>query len=253
MTAQPATPTPAPGGVSLEEYVYAVSRVAGGPAGGPWREWVLVDEDELVLAVFSSRESAVDELNARFDMQPSLVERLRLVAHCNAYKPFDEWPRGGSVAERAGALARHLSNTDEPSDDAVAECVRAHFLRGEAGWAHIGGERRRSVELWWYARGGEHEPVGLVIERAEEGAWQLLLDGRSRGLTERQLHRRIARVMRRLGDDRWSETEVASVGCDDVFGRSADELYGPAALYVRAQLMLADELHVAEPLGQAWP
>lgn len=242
--------------VALPDYAYAVARVAGRSPDGrrhPWREWVLVDEDDAVLEVFGSRKPAVAELNERFDADPTTVECLRLVVMEHGRCAYEEWPRGGSPAERAGAFARHLVCTHPLGDDDVCEWVRGYFLRGELGRAHIAGEERRSVELWWYACGGEHHPVGLLVERLEEGAWQLLLDGRTRGLTQAQLHRRIAQVMRALGDDRWTEVEVARVADKLAADNSVTEALGPAALFVQAQLRLADELHVTAPLGRAWP
>jgi hypothetical protein len=242
------------GAVSLDAYAYGVARV-NGPVGAGlaqvWGEWVLVDQDEVVLEVFPGPALAVDDLNARFDADASLVSRLRLVVLDNGRHAFDAWPRGGSAAERAGALASHMSGA-ELTDAQVAERTRRHFLRGELGSAHIAGEELRSVELWWYDDGAR-EPVGVLVERVEELAWQLLLDGRARGLTEWQLHRRVAQVMVALGDERWTEDLVAQVAADVARGRSATERFGPAAVCVEAQLQLARELHIMDPLGRSWP
>jgi hypothetical protein len=242
--------------INLTDYAYAASRAGGHHPSGlrRWsREWVLVTGHDLVLEVFESREGAVAELNDRFDADPTTVERMRLVVLDNGRVAREEWPRGGSATERAGALARHLSVNLTLGDDQVGDDVRAHYLRGEVGWTYIAGERRRSVELWWYTGDGEHDPVGLLVERFDEGAWQLLLDGRSRGLTETGLDARIQQVMEALGDDRWSHAAIDEVRCGMAVGRPAIESLGPAGVCVEAQLMLAAALHVTEPLGRMWP
>jgi hypothetical protein len=239
-------------GVTLDAYAARVRASAASGSGRQWREWVLVDEDERVLEVFAWPEPAIEDVNARFDLDPAVVGSLRLVVLDNGRPSFDAWPRGGTPLERAGALATEMSG-HELCDGDVLDWTRQHFLRGELGWTQIAGEKRRSVELWWYARDGEHDPVGLLVERSEEQAWQLLLDGRARGLEESQLHRRIAQVMTALGDERWTEELIALTAADLARGRAPTDRLGPAGLCVEAQLLLARELHVMEPLGRVWP
>jgi hypothetical protein len=133
------------GGITLRKYAFAASRGVGLASGTPWRgphEWLLVDKNEFVLETYRSGEQAVGELNVRFDNNPDLVQRLRLVLLEPTGVQHDEWPRGGSLAERAGALARQLSVNDALTDTELDDIVRAHFLRGEMGRTHLAGEQR---------------------------------------------------------------------------------------------------------------
>ena len=243
-----------PEALSLSEYAYAAAQRAGHSAQrhAPRWEWVLVDEREVVLAVFQSHSEAVTDLNSRFDADPATVFRLRMVLFDESGATHDEWPRGGSPVERAGALARHLAV--ELPDVELDAFVAAHYLRGERGWAYLAGEQRRCVELWWYAdSGGDPDPVGLLVERAEEGAWQFFVDGRGAGLSQSQVNQRVAQVMRGLGDERWTEVEVAGVAERVAAGTDPTYVLGPAAVCVQAALSLAEALHATEPLGTRFP
>lgn len=250
-----ASPETGSRGVTLREYAHTVLSLSGSERvrfAHPHREWVLVDENETVLDVFAQVDRAFAALNRLFDEEPGRVQRLRLVVVDAGVVAFTAWPRSDSPAMRAGALVAHLDDR-ALSDAQLLTAVRTHFLRAELGWTHIAGQQRRSAELWWFESDGEHHPVGLMVERSEEHAWQLLLDGRSRGLAATQLHSRIADVMSRLGDTRWTESHVASVRHALNLGRPATEYFGPAAVCVQAQLALADALRLTEPLGRAWP
>jgi hypothetical protein len=243
--------------LTLSDYAYARQRDAGrGVRSGAHShsEWVLVDEQDVVLEVFQGPEPGAAALNTRFDADPTSIARLRLVVIGHGGDQRDEWPRGGSPAERAGALARRLNTLTQLTEDVLEEGVRGHYLRSSGvGHIELDDKHHRCLELWWYQPDGEQETVGLLVERLDEGAWQLLLDGRTRGLERAQLHQRIAQVMELLGDGRWTVADVAQVRADLDADRDALDALGPSGVCVEAMLTLATALHATEPLGRSWP
>lgn len=217
--------------VTLAEFAASFGREAGDTLlpGLPREDLVLVDGDDRVLASFAHLVYGRTALNKRIDQDPSALS-LRLLRIVNGQVEYQDWPRRGTPAERACALARRLHGG---SPAGLVETVRGVYLRGRLGELKLAEETRRVLELWWFTPSGEHEDVGLLVENTA-GGWDAHIHNDARGLATKEVDNRIAEAMEDLLPGlAWESQSVGALrACiDDDAGYACGALASHLALF----------------------
>jgi hypothetical protein len=240
-----------PRSVSLTEFAAAARSRSGSSGDYVVRraEYVIVNEDDEIVEAMpealGTSDYARSYLNARIDDDPAALS-WRLLVLINGVVEYQDWPRRGSPAERAIAVARKLSLNSVDVD--LVEFARESYLRAEIGRLQLSGLSVRVLSVWWFDHAGEPEPVGLLIERSDN-LWGALIDSRAKALPAHEVDARIAEAVRQfmLADKGWDAEGVGIVR--DHLAQANWSSSNLDWLLVAFALDIADRLHAGQETG----
>jgi len=229
--------------ITFKELVAAVRRHPNYPQPGASdhaSQWVLVNDDDEVLASFSEFGRMRRDFYKRLDDDPVAALNLR-VYRVTPDGAELKWPTNETEVERAKAAARSFRSRTYDRDS-VEVFLGAWFLRGDRGTMQIRDHEVRCVEVWWPDLDGTRDVIGYLVEKFRD-YWLFCVSGEFDSRPSEQIvESRIAQAVNEaLGRD---DISADVVHCHRRMVQEGAEPAGLPQALIRMGIELAQNLGV---------